>query len=71
MEPYAIFKIEDDLYKAYDYDHEDWQVITPTGERFFSKHKHLTLEQSFQTVFDRIADEYKIERYKLMSVFIK
>jgi hypothetical protein len=71
MTPYSIFKIQGDLYKVYDHDGEDWRVITPIGERWFSKHSHLNLEESFLTVFNRIADEYSKDRFNLDAEFIK
>jgi hypothetical protein len=71
MTPYSIFKIQGDLYKVYDHDGEDWRAVTPTGERWFSKHSHLSLEESFMWVFNRIAKEYKTERYLLDAEFIK
>lgn len=71
MIPYSIFRIENDLYKVYEHDNDDWRVITPIGQRFFSKHKNLSLEESFMWVFDRIAKEYKTERYLLDAEFIK
>lgn len=71
MSAYSIFKINGDLFKAYDADQDDWRVVTPQGERWFSKHRHLSLEESFITVFNRLVDEYKIDRYNLDMEFIK
>jgi hypothetical protein len=71
MTPYSIFKIQGDLYKVYDHDGDDWRVVTPTGERWFSKHSRLNLEESFLTVFNRIADEYSKDRFNLDAEFIK
>jgi hypothetical protein len=71
MSTYSIFKINGDLFKVYDQDHQDWKVITPTGERWFSKHGHLKLEESFIWVFDRLAKEYKTERKLLDVEFIQ
>jgi hypothetical protein len=71
MTPYSIFKIQGDLYKVYDHDSDDWRAVTPTGERWFSKHSHLSLEESFLTVFNRIADEYSKDRFNLDAEFIK
>jgi len=71
MSTYSIFKINGDLFKTYDHDRDDWRVVTPTGERWFSKHSHLSLEESFLTVFNRLADEYNHDRLELEVEFIK